>query len=52
MRRLARILKVVKERNKLAKHLNEIMKISVSFERLMYFSFMFLILAHITACLW
>ena len=52
MFKMSRLLKVIKERNTLSKYLSEVMKISVSFERLAFFVLMFIILAHITSCLW
>ena len=47
-----RVLKIVKERNKLVKYLNEVLKIGVGFERLLFFFLLFLILSHIVACFW
>ena len=47
-----RILKVVKERSKLSKYLNEILKIRSGFERLLFFLLISTILVHIVACLW
>ena len=52
MTRLVRMLKIVKERNKLVKYLNEILKIGIGFERLIFFILMFVTLCHIVACLW
>lgn len=52
MTRLVRMLKIVKERSKLVKYLQELLKIGVGFERLLFFISMFLVLSHIVACLW
>lgn len=52
MTRLVRMLKIVKERNKLVKYLNEILKIGVGFERLLFFILIFFCVCHIVACLW
>jgi len=52
MAKLSRLLKVAKERNTLSKYLNEVLKLSVSFERLSFFALLFIILTHITACFW
>ena len=50
--RLLRILKIVKERSKLLKYVQELMKIGIGFERLFFFVLIFLILCHIVSCLW
>ena len=52
MTKLLRILKIVKERSKLLTYLNEILKIGLGFERLVFFGFMFIIIAHILSCIW
>jgi len=52
MTRLLRILKIVKERSKLLKYLNDILKIGLGFERLFFFIIIFIILAHILTCVW
>ena len=52
MTRLLRILKIVKERSKLLKYLNEILKIGLGFERLFFFIIIFFMLCHIVACVW
>lgn len=46
------MLKVIKERNTISKYLNDVLKLSVALERLVFFCFMFVVLVHITACLW
>ncbi len=46
------MLKLVKERNKFAKYLSKVLKISAGVERLIYFIFIFFLLCHINACLW
>ena len=50
--RLAKMLKIVREKNKIVKFLNEKLKISVGLERLIIFVLLFAILCHIVACLW
>ena len=52
MAKLARLLKVIKERNTISKYLNEVLKVSVSFERLSFFVLIFVISVHITSCFW
>ncbi|CDW86372.1 cation channel family protein [Stylonychia lemnae] len=52
MTRLVRMLKIVKERSKFVKYLNEVLKIGIGFERLLFMILIFLVLCHITACLW
>lgn len=52
MFKLIRLLKVIKERNTISKYLNEVLKLSVALERLVFFCFIFMILVHITACFW
>jgi len=52
MTRLVRMLKILKERSKVVKYLNEILKIGVGFERLLFLVLIFLFMCHIIACLW
>jgi hypothetical protein len=52
MTRLVRMLKIVKERSKLVKYLNEVLKIGVGFERLLFLLLIFFILCHINTCIW
>jgi hypothetical protein len=52
MTKLARMLKIIKERNKLFKYLNDHLKLSTGVERLIYVIFIFLLMIHITSCLW
>ena len=49
---MVRMLKIVKERNKLVKYLNEVLKIGVGFERLLFFILIFFVMCHIVACFW
>ena len=42
----------MKEKSKLLKYINDILKIGLGFERLFFFILIFLILCHICACLW
>ena len=46
------MLKIAKEKSKLVKFLNEKLKISVGFERLLFFILLFTVLCHIVSCLW
>ena len=46
------MLKLVKERSRILKYVNEIMKTGVGFERLFFFLVMFMMLSHIVSCLW
>ena len=50
--KLIRIFKIIKERGKLFKYINEVLKIGGGFERIVFFLFMFLLICHIVACLW
>ena len=50
--KLMRLLKVIKERNSISRYLTEVLKLSIAIERLTFFAFMYLILVHITSCLW
>lgn len=50
--RLLRILKIMKEKSKLLKYINEFLKVGLSFERLFFFMLVFIILSHISTCLW
>jgi len=52
MTRLLRILKIVKQRSQLLKYLNEILKIGLGFERLIFFLLILIILCHILTCIW
>jgi hypothetical protein len=46
------MLKVVKERSILIRYLNEIFKVSAGVERIIFIAFLFIILCHISSCLW
>ena len=46
------MLKIAKEKSKFIKFLNEKLKISVGFERLLFFILLFVVISHIVACLW
>ena len=50
--RLLRILKIIKERSKILRYLNEFLKISMGVDRLVFFTMIFFILCHIISCLW
>lgn len=49
--RLVKILKLVKSNKRLVHHFSEKMKISNGVERLIFFSFFFIIFMHVAACL-
>ena len=46
------MLRLIKERGKFIKYVNDIIKVGVGFERLAFFVFIFLIICHIVSCLW
>lgn len=50
--RLLKMLKLIKDRSKILKYANEALKMGAGFERLSFFVFLFLILAHVVSCLW
>ena len=50
--RLLRILKIMKDKSRLLKYLNDLLKIGLGFERLFFFLMIFLMLIHIVTCLW
>ncbi len=50
--KLFRLVKTVKVKNKMTRHLQELIKISVGVERVVLMLITFMILQHITACLW
>lgn len=52
MTRMLRMLKIVKERSKLLTYLNEILRIGLGFERLVFFSLIFFAFTHILSCIW
>ena len=52
MTRLLRILKIVKQRSQLLKYLNDVLKIGLGFERLIFFGIIFVLLCHVLTCLW
>jgi hypothetical protein len=52
MTKLLRLLKIVKDRSKFLTYLNEILKIGIGFERLIFFALIFFLMAHIIACIW
>ena len=51
MSRLVRMLKILKDRNRLVKYLGEVFKIGIGLERLLFFILLILIICHIVACL-
>ena len=52
MTRLVRILKIIKERNKILRYFNEVFKLNSGLERVMIAVMMILLFCHIVACLW
>jgi len=45
-------MKIVKDRNKLVKYFNEVLKISIGLERLFFFMLIFMVLTHVVSCIW
>jgi len=52
MTKMVRMLKIVQIRNKLVKNLSEMLQIGVGSERLIFLSFIFMVLFHVVACVW
>lgn len=52
MTKVVRLLKIIQQRNKLGKHMNEVLKISLGFERYIFMLIIYLVLQHIIACIW
>lgn len=50
--KLFRMAKMMKNRGKIFKHVNVLLKISMAFERIFWFVFTYLILVHLVTCLW
>jgi hypothetical protein len=50
--KMLRLLKIMKEKGKLMKYLNDVLKIGHSLERLFFFLIIFFILCHISTCFW
>ena len=50
--RLLRVVKIVKEQGKFFKFFTDVLKVAAGFERLGFFIMIFLMLCHISACLW
>ena len=50
--RLLRILKLIKDKSKLMKYLNNLLKVGLGFERLIFFFLISTIVVHIVTCLW
>ena len=46
------MLKIVKERGKFSKYINDMLRLNVGVERLIYFTLIFVLMCHITACMW
>jgi hypothetical protein len=45
-------MKIVKERNTLIKYVNDLLKLSAGFERLIFFVIISIVLIHICGCFW
>ena len=52
MTRLVKMLKLIKERNKLLRYLNEWLKLEAGIQRLFLTVLSFLVFCHIAACVW
>lgn len=52
MAKLARMLKIVRNRKKIIRNMNNMMKVSFGVERLLWFTITFVIMMHLIACLW
>lgn len=50
--RLLRVFKLVKNHGKIIKIMNDLMKVSLEFERVFFFIFFFFLMCHIVTCLW
>ena len=50
--KLIRLLKVIKEKNTISKYLTEVLKLSIAVERLAFFACLYMVLVHITSCMW
>lgn len=50
--KLIRIVKIMRNGGKMLKHLNSLFKISASFERLIWFFFIYILLIHLATCMW
>ena len=50
--RLMKILRIAKINNKFVRAMVEMLKINASFERLMFFAFIFFVLVHVVSCIW
>ena len=50
--RLFRMLKIVRERSSLLRQITDVLKISANLDRLFSFGTIFLIMCHVTACMW
>ncbi len=50
--RLVKVLRIAKINNKFVRGMVEMLKINASFERLMFFAFIFFVLVHVVSCLW
>ena len=52
MTKLTRLIKIMKVKNNILKQFVEILKIGAGFERIVFLLINFIILQHVTACLW
>ena len=49
---MVRLLKLFKDRTKIAKNMRQILKMGVGFERFLFMILIYLLLQHIIACIW
>lgn len=49
---MVRLLKIAKVQNKMVKDLNDVLKIGVGFERMVFLLITFLLLVHVASCIW
>jgi len=52
MGKLIRMLKVIKTRNRVMRYMNNLMRVNIGIERLIWFLVTFLIMIHLLACMW
>lgn len=52
MTKILRMVRIVKVKNKLARHLQDILKIGAGAERLFFLIIMFFVLSHVVTCIW
>jgi hypothetical protein len=50
--KLARLMKTIKVKSRMSKHLRELIKISVGLERIIMMVTTFIVMLHVTTCVW